>query len=57
MIHGFFDSMIITNGRRSCKASELYTKKDPFIHRPQSEHDLSREEREAQRRENEERGE
>lgn len=36
-----FDIMIVTDGKRTCKASDLYTKKVPFIKRPQSEHDLS----------------
>ena len=43
--NGFFDCMIVASGGRSCRASDLYTKKDPFISRPQSFHDLSVEEK------------
>ena len=46
MGNSFFDCMIVTNGRHTCRASDLYTKKDPFIKRPQSWHDLSLEEKE-----------
>ncbi len=42
---GFFDAMIVTNGRKTCRASDLYTRKDPFIKRPQSFNDLSDEEK------------
>lgn len=46
MSASFFDCMIVSNGHRSCHASDLYTKKDPFISRPQSMHNLSQEEQE-----------
>ena len=46
MGNGFFDCMIVTNGRHTCRASDLYTKKDTFSKRPQSWHDLSLEEKE-----------
>lgn len=46
MATSFFDCMIVSNGRRSCRASDLYTKRDPFISRPQSFHNLSQEEKE-----------
>ena len=47
--NGFFDCMIVASGGRSCRASDLYTKKDPFISRPQSFHDLSVEEKQQSR--------
>ena len=45
MANSFFDCMIVSNGRHTCKASDLYTKKDPFISRPQSFSNLSQEEK------------
>lgn len=52
MTHSFFDCMIVVGGNgKSCRASDLYTKKDPFISRPQSFHDLSIEEKEASKNE------
>lgn len=50
MSASFWDCMIVSNGRKSCSASDLYTKKDPFIKRPQSFNDLSVEEKEASKR-------
>ena len=49
--NGFFDCMIIAQGGSTCRASDLYTKKDPFIDRPMSVHkgSYSREELEQQR--------
>lgn len=47
--NGFFDSMIIMSSGKQCRASDLYTKRDPFIKRPHSFQDLSPEEKEAQR--------
>ena len=43
----FFDAMIVSNGKKTCRASDLYTKKDPFLRRPMSFHDLTQEEQEA----------
>ena len=45
MANSFFDCMIVSNGRHTCRASDLGTKKDPFVKKPQSFHDLSDEEK------------
>ena len=49
MANSFFDCMLVVGGGKSCRASDLYTKRDPFISRPQSFHDLSQEEKENAR--------
>lgn len=47
MSNSFFDCMIVTDGRKSCMASDLYTRKDPWRKTPQSFHDLSWQEKHA----------
>ena len=52
--NSFFDNMIVIGpGGKSCRGSDLGTKKDPFMDRPQSVHkgSFSREELEGQRNE------